>query len=75
MLLQLADHVEIVEIVIMENGNRHLFCVETLESRCMLAGDVSVVERGGNLQINGDAGDNSLVIRATDQADQYHLQS
>lgn len=48
--------------------------IERLESRAMMAGDVQAYVTGGDLVIRGDAQDNEIVIRATDQSDRYFIE-
>ncbi|MEM7317109.1 MAG: hypothetical protein AAF497_28580 [Planctomycetota bacterium] len=49
---------------------RHLK-LESLEDKCLLAGDVTVSVVEGNLRIEGDAADNGVAITSGDTADSY----
>src|SRR6476620_1449230 len=42
---------------------RRRFLVEGLEPRCLLAGNVNVFVSGGSLFVQGDGGDNAVLIQ------------
>lgn len=47
-------------------SNSNAISLETMESRLLLAGNVEVFVRGGNLNILGDENDNSIVVTQVD---------
>jgi hypothetical protein len=57
--------------------SRNLFAglgIESLESRTMMAGDVTAALAGGDLVLNGDNDSNEVVIRATNQVGQFVIE-
>ena len=57
------------------NRRRLINRLEQLESRQMMAGDVTVSVVGGILYINGDSADNSISISATANTDEFTISS
>ncbi len=56
----------------MRNRSQHYrMQLETLEDKCLLAGDVGVSVVDGNLHVEGDRADNGVVITSGDTADSY----
>ena len=55
--------------------NKHrTFRIEKLENKTLMAGDVGIAVSAGDLNVTGDASDNEVVIRATEDAGMFAVE-